>query len=277
MRLRSVAFIALLSACGPADTETGEPIVLPADEARLVLALVNDPRTTLDLLDRDVELERRAAENLIAHRSGPDGVYPSDDDRPFRSIEELDAIPFVGDVALDRLREYAVTHAPPEAETVEGVVFTSEQVAAVLYGVNGASTEELDIDAGLDSDAAAALRAGRPYLSIGALAAVPSVGADALAALRDHAVVWAAELSGSIAGMGGTYDGIRFDDDTAQMALAAAQTATLAQFQAAGVATTGAKAIVAGRPYATLAQVAAADGVGQATMSALRRYADDLR
>jgi len=278
MRFRSIAFaLAFATACGPADDlETQEPVVLPADEARLVLALVNDPRTTVELLDRDVELERRAAENLIAYRSGADGVYPSDDDRPFRTVDDLDAVPYVGDVALTRLRDYAVTHAPPPAETVEGVVFTSEQVAAVLYGVNGASTEELDVEVGLAADAAAALRAGRPYMSIGALAAVANVGPDALATLRDHAVVWAAELSGAVSGMAGVYDGVTFDDETAQAALAAAQTATLAQLQAAGLATTGAKSLVAGRPYLTLQQVAAASGVGQATMAALRGYAEDL-
>jgi hypothetical protein len=275
---RLLALALLAGACGmPEDPEsTGRPVVLPEQEAALIVALVNDPRTSLELLDREVGLDRRAAENLIAARAGADGRYPSDDDRPFRNLLELDAVPWVGEVALGRLRDYALTHAPPAAELVEGVLFWSEQVAAVLYGVNGASLEELDIEVGLPAEAAAALRAGAPYATIAAIAGAPHVGAAALAALRDHAVVWGAELAGAIAGMAGTYDGVTFDEPSAQAALAAAQTATPDQLRAAGVTVTAANALVAARPLATLAEVAAVHGVGPATMTALRDYASTL-
>jgi hypothetical protein len=68
-------------------------------EARGILALVNDEATTLEELDRPVRdggagLNRIAAENIVA-------------ERPLETLEELDAVPFVGVSACESLRDYA--------------------------------------------------------------------------------------------------------------------------------------------------------------------------
>lgn len=68
-------------------------------EALGILALVNDPATTFEELDRPTSeggagLHRTAADNII-------------DERPFATLEELDAVSFVGPSACRALRDYA--------------------------------------------------------------------------------------------------------------------------------------------------------------------------
>lgn len=64
------------------------------DDDKLILDLVNDRSTTEAVLDDDVGLDRRAAAGIIARR-------------PFATLAELDAVPYVGQSALDKLLEYA--------------------------------------------------------------------------------------------------------------------------------------------------------------------------
>ena len=75
-----------------------------------ILALVNHPDTTMELLDLDVGLDVRAATNIMAHRDGADGEVGTADDRLFASIEELDGISYVGPSALDDLAAYALAN-----------------------------------------------------------------------------------------------------------------------------------------------------------------------
>jgi DNA uptake protein ComE-like DNA-binding protein len=258
------------------EAERVEPAIMPAHEMSLVVAFVNDPATNLALLDHEVGLERRAAQNIITHRDGADGVYPSKDDDPFDSIEELDAVPYVGETAMRALRAYAVNHAPPPAELVEGVQFTSAQVKAVVWGVNHASLTELDDEVGLVRQAAEGLIANAPYTTVTAIGAVPYVGPAALSALRSRAVVWAAQMnqgSQAAAGQAGTYDGVTFDEQTAQIALGIANTASYDQLTSNGMYGGGARAIIDSRPHSTLAHVAGSYGVGPSTMQALHAYA----
>ena len=78
-----------------------------ADEPNAALLLfVNSPETTLEKLDIDVALDRRAARNIVAHRNGADGEFGTSDDDPFDSIEELDRVPYVGRSALQKLRDH---------------------------------------------------------------------------------------------------------------------------------------------------------------------------
>ncbi len=205
------AALTLAAACVPAqemgDAEDAEASVaeLTASEEALVLAVVNDPSTDLQLLDIEIALDKRAAQKILAHRAGPDGVYPSPDDDVFDGLEELDAIPYVTATALERLRAWAVEHAMPAPETVEGVAFSSEQVMAVLWGVERATLVELDIDAALNKTAAQNLIAGRPYTSIAQMGAVAQVGPAALEALRARAAFWSASMGGG--SIGTTPDG----------------------------------------------------------------------
>ena len=59
----------------------------------------------LTVLDDDVALNARAARGLIEHRDGPDGDFGTSDDDPFDSLEEVDAVLWVGPVAIRKLRE----------------------------------------------------------------------------------------------------------------------------------------------------------------------------
>src|SRR5690606_36351233 len=92
-------------------------------EAQRVLDLVNYPALDREALDTAVGLDARAANAIAELRAGADGRLPSHDDEYFEHIEELDAVPYVGDSALQKLAAYAQAHPAPAAETHEGVAF----------------------------------------------------------------------------------------------------------------------------------------------------------
>jgi hypothetical protein len=79
------------------------------------LALVNDAAVDTPLLDDEVGLDKRAAENIIEHRDGADATPATGDDDLFDSIAELDAISYVGPSALALLRDYAIAHGYVDA------------------------------------------------------------------------------------------------------------------------------------------------------------------
>ncbi|HHH27435.1 MAG TPA: hypothetical protein ENK57_03665, partial [Polyangiaceae bacterium] len=75
-------------------------------DLRKVLELVNrsdmDRDGLLEVLD-GLSTRGRVVDNILAHRDGPDGVLGTGDDDLFDDLDELDAIPYVGPVTLDRL------------------------------------------------------------------------------------------------------------------------------------------------------------------------------
>lgn len=115
-----VALLATLAGCAPdlpddADADGRDDRFLAggkADGAGLtpeeiagVLAVANTAsRVELDV---DARLDARAARHLVAHRDGPDGLPGTADDDPFDDLAELDAVPWVGPVALARLLDHA--------------------------------------------------------------------------------------------------------------------------------------------------------------------------
>lgn len=122
-----------------------------SDEARAVLALVNDPAIDLDILDDDAALDARAARGIIAHRDGADATTGTDDDDRFDDLAELDAVPFVGRIAFDRLLAYAIDHGYllPTPTTDIDVIFSPQAVenshnARVAQLIDGAQ-HSLDI------------------------------------------------------------------------------------------------------------------------------------
>ena len=113
-----------------------------------VQRLLNSAETTLAVLDDDAGLDRRAAQNLIAHRDGPDRVYESSDDDPFESVAEIDAVAWVGPSSLQRLLDFALENdfVPGGGQllgTWDGVEFTVAQAEATLAFVNAASEDDL--------------------------------------------------------------------------------------------------------------------------------------
>ena len=144
-----------------------------------MLDLVNAPQTDVAFLDVEVELERRAAENIIAVRNGADGLYPSTDDHPFETLEEIEAVKYVGATTMERLRNFVIANPPPAGALIEGVEFTAAEATAVLWGVNQASREELDLEVGLSSNAATNLFASAPYDTLAEIAAATGSNEEA--------------------------------------------------------------------------------------------------
>jgi len=197
MRINSIiAAVALaVLACGgdegdAIDADASGLIDEGSPEAVALLAFVDGPAATRDVLDFDVGLDRRAADGIARHVRGPDGVLGSADDDPFESLAELDAVPYVGPVAFDKLLAYLGAGGP--VVTIEGVTFTAAQAAAVVDLANRASLAQLDDDAGLDARAARNIVAARPLAGLPELAAVPYVGKVALQRLEDYAPRWSA-------------------------------------------------------------------------------------
>lgn len=152
-------------------------------EAAGVLAMVNDPSTTLTVLDEQVPLERRAAENIIAHRDGPDG--------PFDTIAKLDGVSRVGDAALEALLDYAVANGWVNVDiagTWDGETFTHAEVALILEVANDETEIHLDFKARLDSRAVDSILAARP-IDMDELASLYWVGGSALESLLFWATV----------------------------------------------------------------------------------------
>ena len=272
----SVAIVlaaAALAGCAEYDPEAAPSeyaLTLSTADAAQVLELVNYPGATLAILDDEVGLDARAAENIAAHRAGADGVFPSADDDLFDDIAELDAVPYVGDSAFQKLTAYAAANPAPSAESVEGVLFRGWESEIVVWAVNGSTFEELD--ALLDARAVQSLVGARPFATVTEMGPLAYVGVSALDRLRAEAASWWAARAGTVS-LAGTFDGVAFDEETARVALEIANEATHAQMVAHGVYPAGAAAIVGNRPYASLAEVAVVSGVGPSTMQGLHDYA----
>ena len=158
-------------------------------EAVGVLAFVNDEATGFRMLDIEAKLDRRAARGIIHHRNGPDGVYGTWDDEPFRTIEELDAVKWVGRASLSRLIEFASLNGwVPDSDQLlgvyDGVAFTVLEAERCVKFVNDSTAESLDLF--LNRRAAQSLYANGPYVSVQEIASVRFVGRTALRGLKAH-------------------------------------------------------------------------------------------
>jgi N-acetylneuraminic acid mutarotase len=109
-------------------------------DARAVLHVANT--ASEHVLAADVGLGDHAVSNIIAVRLGADGIAGTADDVTFDTLADLDAVPFVGPIAFDKLLAYArhVEHgwqpaAPISVARAElGVASTSDGVYAIGGG-----------------------------------------------------------------------------------------------------------------------------------------------
>jgi DNA uptake protein ComE-like DNA-binding protein len=161
-----------------------------------MLDVVNSCLNTARFFDVQLEWDLGATEELVAQRNGPDGLCATSDDAPFTSIHDVDDIPFIGDKALEALRDHVVFLgcATPEMMAVmEDVAFSQQQAEATIRLVNNASVDVLHQEAGISRLAAENIVAARPFAekllkdNLSALAAVPMVGPVSLERLRDFA------------------------------------------------------------------------------------------
>ncbi len=191
-------WLVVLASCTTTDVQlakddaaapTRERLGLTSADEAAILDFLNDCDTTLDVLDNVVGLDSDAADNLIEHRDGPDATCGTGDDVPFLTLDDVEAVPQVGDRTILDILSY-IQGSADGTGTWEGVEFTEHEQAVVLEIANEASLEELDGAVGLPSDAAGNIVDARPVGSMGALAEVPQVGESALEKLKAYVATW---------------------------------------------------------------------------------------
>ncbi len=184
----------LLSACAESLDSTGSEAELEQVELALldgtpegvgILRMLNDSKLTFEMLDIDAALDRRAAQGVMDFLHGADGIQGTRDDRRFQTIAQVDAIRYIGPVAMDRLTAYAhELDYVPQAGDLLGVfddtAFTVDEATRALTLVNTASDEELDVDVALDRRAVRSIAAARPISSLSQLARLYYVGPRAM-------------------------------------------------------------------------------------------------
>ncbi|MBK8237193.1 MAG: hypothetical protein IPK74_16735 [Deltaproteobacteria bacterium] len=263
--LLTLPFVCFACSADTTDADIESRLDITPAESQALLALLNAPATTVELLDLEIGLDRRAAVAIIGHRNGTDGNLGTADDHRFDTLEEVESVKYVGVASMQRLHDWVLDHPVPAGALVEGVEFTADEAASVLWGVNSADVAELDIDVALSSTAARSLVEHAPYASLDELAAAPNVGKATLLALRGFAPAW-----GDLSVLAGSFDGVTFEAREAADALELANHSTFEDLVGLGVYATGAHAVIDHRPYASLADVAAVAGVGPSTMQALK-------
>ena len=158
-----------------------------------LLDFLNDEQTTQAVLDYTVGLDRRAAGNLIAHRDGGDRKWGTSDDDIYNTVDEVDAVRFVGPKTLDRMVVYALRSGfVPGANDVlgvyDGVAFTVEEADATLKLVNMLDEQTLDEDLGLNAIAAGSIVDAQPVGTVDGLSRLYYVGRSALSTLKEAAL-----------------------------------------------------------------------------------------
>ncbi len=159
-----------------------------------LLAFLNDPATSLVLLDIDVALDNRAATSLTEHRAGKDLKLGTSDDDLFGSIAEADACYWVGESALLAMTAWATTHGfvpkgDDELGVYDGVSFTVDEAEATVAFANIAADLVLDDEVALDRRAVDSILAARPLATALALSQLYYVGGSAMQRLKDAAAV----------------------------------------------------------------------------------------
>ena len=188
-------------------------------EAVGVLRFLNSPSVTFEMLDIDAALDRRAAANLLAHRHGPDGFYGTPDDNPFDSLEEVDAIKYVGPVAMDKIIAFAdlsgfVPGPDDILGTFDGVAFTVAEADQTLLLANNESEGVLDFEIDLDSRAVSSILDARPISTMIELAELHYVGPAMLGRFKNYVATPAERIDCRFhgdCGSSGHCEGIPFD------------------------------------------------------------------
>ncbi len=103
-------------------------LVLVSGAILAALKVANTASFTV--LDVYVGLDVRAAENMVARRNGPDGALGTADDDPFGSWPELDAVPYVGKAAFNKLVAFSQDPPPMPPMPEVGCLLISESVEA---------------------------------------------------------------------------------------------------------------------------------------------------
>ena len=118
-----------------------------------VLKLVNESTSTADKLG-EIGLTDDAAKAIVKHRAGPDGQAGTGDDDVFDDLDELDAVDFVGALALGKLVYSVVPRCEADLATrpfMDDQTFTGQNggwardnaEVEVVLGVKGITGQKL--------------------------------------------------------------------------------------------------------------------------------------
>lgn len=110
------------------DGKADGPGLSPA-QVRGVLSLVNDPAIDATDLRGGARITARVANNIVNQRNGSDGQPGTADDDRFDTLEELDAVPYVGPATLAALLSYAAERGLVTDTRVE-VIFSPQAPGA---------------------------------------------------------------------------------------------------------------------------------------------------
>lgn len=187
-RLSSALAIAVLAFAGCASdsaTEDGRDDSFTTDgkldgftatpaEAAAILGVVNS--FSASKLKNDVGISTRAADNIVAVRLGDDETASTGDDEMFGSLAQLDAVPFIGPTAYQKLIDYV--HANNlvgttgmrqwQSETiVNGSVYnwTVDNAGKPVIVYRNATTAKIRLGDGTELDVPAAAVSGVPKIA----------------------------------------------------------------------------------------------------------------
>ena len=162
---------------------------IPAeDSGDAIIALYLANSLDQDTLDFDVTLDSRAAANIVTTRAGADGVEGTSDDVVFETIEQLDAVSYVGASAMDDLVAYG-SDIGLTGEVTLGVLVGSVEEEAVLYLANNLSQDALDNDVRLDSRAASNIVAAGTISSLSQFDGLGYVGNSAMSKMLSLSLI----------------------------------------------------------------------------------------
>lgn len=304
----AVALVLPAAACADSDDGFATGVLALVDgqpDAVGVLRFLNDASTTLEVLDDDAGLNRRAAENLIAWRDGDDGAFGTADDRRFAAIREVLAVRQVGPAALDQILAYARENGwIPAGDDLlgiyKGVSFSVVEAEATLTVANVSPAAVLLGEVNLQSRTVNQIIAARPILSVEALSNVLYVGTVSLERLRAYGLsidppvacfddapcgdgerCRDAEPASEIAGVCrhdsellGVYSGVTFTVGDADATLALVNLGGDALLTAdVGLTSRAVENIVAARPIATVPALADVPQVGPVSLERARDFA----
>jgi hypothetical protein len=189
---------ALAIGCGIANHEEAafeeHGAKLSMDESECLVHAVNNCSNGYTFFDESLQWDRRAAQALLDSRNGTDGVCGTSDDTPFSTIEEVDALPFVGPVAMSALLQHGWESGCVDSpcnvpdSVVDGVLYTYNQESNVLDWANRATEAEMLAIPGIGATIAKRLLSQREALgeiqSIQKISAIEDIGPVRLAQLR---------------------------------------------------------------------------------------------
>lgn len=182
---------AVMTACGPDSAaffgEVDDGVELAVSELNVdgMLQYLNGEEASIEGLVVDVGLDRRVSTNIATRVRGADLALGTGDDRPLRTLRELDDIPFVGPATLAALDRFVTARggAAGAPVVVEGVSFTAAEAALAVEVANDARL----LQVGLSSSQRAMVEAGRPHPQLASIAATAGIGGVALQKFKTFA------------------------------------------------------------------------------------------